>query len=595
MASQVERMAGPADTSTESTLDASRDRLKAVSSQLAGFLAGSEEVFLDAGSRLTGLERLARTLVEVSRGSVARGGDPVEHLDRELGGLERYLGASREASDAGLKGLSHILAGAEAISSARGDCEDITRTLRVLGIYTRIENSRTDARSGGMETVVAEVRRLGDLIDSKFQAMLGQASGLRSAAASATASTEDFRARQGAWSARMLDETRDAMESLRALAASEAAVASRAISASEEVMRHASEVLVALQIHDATRQMIEHAVEELGAFEHDAGSASLQGPLDAGAWFTEVSELCRLLAAQLRGAREQLVAGLGHIAENLRAMASRVTEVGEATGRLAGAGADASPVERVHRGVAQATEVLREHLDYEHQMTAALGSVAGNAQGIGTHVRELQRIGADVKIIALNALVETERTGAGGRVLAVLAHGIGVLAVEVVQRMNTVSRTLQAMTTAAGALAHGGSAQQASAGVTTAANLESLVTLLRAYHGDLQTSAAALRDGSQALRDEVEGLGGRLAEQTDAAGALQRIEEELQRLGAQAAELARPAGSDRRPVRQASALSRYTMDAEREIHQRVLEHAGEATRVERDQTSGGLGDNVELF
>ena len=598
LAGLSERMAPSADISKDSTLDGSRALLQELAGQLAAFLAGSEDVFLDAGSRLTGLERQARSLVDVSQGAVTQSSDqdhdPVESFDRELVRLERYLGASREASGAGLQDLSRILAGAEAITGARGECEDITRTMRVLGIYTRIENSRAEVRSGGMETVVTDVRRLGDQVDSQFQAMLAQARSLGETAAGARATAEGFRARQGAWSAQLLDETRGAMESLRALGASEAAVASRAISASEEVVRNVAEVLVALQIHDAIRQRIEHAVEELGAFERDAGSARLGGPLDAGAWLSDVFEVCRLVAAQLRGARERLVDGLGHIAESLRAMASRVADVAKETERLAGTGADGSPVERVQRGVTEATGVLREHLAHEQELTAALGRVAETAQGIGTHVRDLQRIGRDVKLIALNALVETERTGHGGRVLAVLAHGIGVLAVEVVKRTTAVSQTLQTIRTAAGALGH--AAGTGSEGSTLVANLESLVTLLRRYHGDLQASAAALRDGSQALRDEVEGLAGRLAEQIAAAGALQRIEEELQRLGEQAAALGRPAAGSPRPLRQSSVLSRYTMDAEREIHQRVLEHGASVVQAEQvGPANGGLGDNVELF
>ena len=600
-------MAELAVTPADSTLDTSREQMKALSGQIGGFLAGSEDVFLDAGSRLTGLERQARSLVDVSRRAVTRGSgqpdqDPVDQMDRELGGLERYLGASREASGAGLEGLTRILAGAEAISGARGACEDITRTLRVLGMYTRIENSRDGARSEGMETVIAEVRRLGDLIEPLFRAMLDLASGLGKTATGARAGAQDFSARQKAWSAQMLEEARVAMESLRALAAAQAAVASRAVSAAEEVVRNVTEILVALQIHDATRQMIEHAVEELGAFERDAASASLKGPLEAGAWLAEVFELCRLLAAQLRGARERLVEALGQIAGNLRTMVSRVVELGEETGRLAGTGEDGSPVERVERGVGHATAALREHLANEKELAAALGRVVETGKGIGVHACDIWGIGTAVKIISLNALVETERAGEGGRVLAVLAHWIGMLAVEVVARMQAVSGSLDAIKAAVKALGSGHSAEEVSAGATIAANLEDLVALLGSYHGDLEAGAVAIRDGSQALRDEVEGIAGRLEQQSDVVSSLARVEDELQRLAAQAAPLARPAGSDQQRVRQSSAASRYTTDAERQIHERVLEHPAAATHAtpatQADPavpTGGELGDNVELF
>ena len=155
----------------------------------------------------------------------------------------------------------------QTITNARSECEDISRTLRVLGMYTRIENARAEARSGGMETVVDDVRRLSDVIEAKFSAMLDRAVSLGEMAASARSIAKDYRARERAWSAHMLDETRGALESLRGLATFEAAVASRAISVSDRVVRNVTEVLVALQVHDATRQIIEHSIQELRAFD----------------------------------------------------------------------------------------------------------------------------------------------------------------------------------------------------------------------------------------------------------------------------------------------------------------------------------------
>ena len=587
-----------ADDPDGPVLDVARERLRAVSGGLVGFLSGSEEAFLDTGSHLAGLERQARGLVDASNraaalGSAAGSEDPARELDRELDRLERHLTMTREGAGRALQALSRVLAGAEVITAAGDDLENIPRTLRVLGMNTRIENSRAAAPNAGMESVAAEVRRLGDLVEPRFRAVIQQACSVRDTAAAGRATAEEFLRRDGSWSSQLLEETRSALEALRTLAASEGAVARRAVTASDQVAQSVGQILVGLQSHDATRQAIEHVVQELGALEDDARAAAGNGPLDPGGWLAEVSTLCELLAAQLRGARAQLVEALGQISGNLREIASQIDGLGAEAGRLAGEGGAGSPLEQVQRGVGQATADLRAHLEQERDAAAAMARVAQTVDGMAASVGEVRGLGNAVKIIALNALVETERVGDGARVLAVLAQGMGALAVEVAQRTGEMSQTLQEIAGVAGSLGGAPASRTASEGAAVAEELEGLVERLGTHHDALHAGVGALHQGGEALRREVEALAGRLDEQAGGAKAVRRLEEELERVGQEAARRAGAAGVDHAPVRSASASSRYTMRAEREIHRQVVQ-GGEAA-ADAAPAGGELGENVELF
>ena len=608
------------DDLTHLELVRSRKHFAALRGELASFLAGSEGVFLETGSRVSGLEQRAQALVAASAQAVQRGAGPagradldgsgagcdecvtpVQQLGAALARLGSYLKGTRDGSGAGRERLSRMLARAEAVSDAQREFEDLARTLRIVGMYIRIESSRSQVDGRGMETVAVDVRRLSDLIESRFQTIVDETAGLREAVCGARDTVEAFLGREEVLSDRVLRETRSALEPLTELSAEGQAIADAAVNVSEQVVRSVAGVLVALQEHDATRQIIEHALEELDAFEEDVDWASQGAPLDAGAWLAEGAELCRLAAAQLRATHDRYASALNRIAERLKTMVASVADLQADTGRLAGQGeGSASLLARVHRGVGDATQVLREHLARAQATAGAMGGVAATVESTTAHVRIIRGIGRDVHIIALNALVETERAGEGGRVLAVLGQTIGALAAEVGLRTEGIARELGQLASAAGELGAGEEVRQLAQGTALAAELAELEARLRSHHQALLSGARAVQQGSEALHIEVDWVAQRLLDQVEMAGALQRVEAALVQTGERAERLAGSATA-RRPVRGARALGRYTMAAERDVHRKVIDgadqslHATSIAAAAGASEDAGLGDNVELF
>ncbi|MGC3999642.1 MAG: methyl-accepting chemotaxis protein [Anaeromyxobacter sp.] len=577
-------------------LDASRERLGLAARALEAFLTGSEDVFLDVGRRLGGLGDSARQLVSASTadGEAAPDGgeSPVDQLQRAFDRLELHVGATRDAAAAGLEGLVKLLARAEEITSARDELENVPRTLRVLGMNLRIETARVLNGSAGLDSVASEVRRLADLVEPKFRAVVEQAGTLHATAASAREASQAILARQSGWSRDLLQDTRAALGSLREHALAQGALTAQAGNAAIQIKRDVDQVLVSLLAHDATRQVIEHVIEELAAFEADVEAAS--PGLDAEAWLGEAGALARLLAAQLTGGRERLVAAFRGIDAHLGALARRVDELGGEAGRLAGLGGDGSSLERVHAAVGQASAALRQHAAHGAEMAAAQQRVTATVRATVAHVRDLEQIAGAIKIIALNALVETERSGDSGRVLAVLARSIGGLATDVVRRTGEVSRTLQAIGQLAEGLGAGGAAEGEAATLTGA--LESLAARLGDGQAALRAGAEAVHRGSAVLQREVAAIADRLREQAEAAQRLTRLEQGLTRLAEAAERLASPEAATRLEGRRAAALGRYTMNAERDIHHRLSGRSPlPAAAASASGGGSGLGDNVELF
>lgn len=593
---------GSAPEPPAALLETTRAQLRGAAERLSAFLDGSEDVFLEAGQRLGALEGRARGMVETARRAAGTEGagsdaDPAAELAPALERLASHLGESRAGAARQREALELVGARADALAAAGGALADVPRTLRALGVNTRIENCRAEVPNAGVETVACDVRRLADEVEARFAAMVSRAGELARAVLAARGAAEAFAGRERAWSDRMLGDTRQALAALGALAAAQASVVAGAADASVGIAGSASSVVVGLQGHDATRQILEHAAEAMRAFEADAAVAAASGRPDAPAWLAEAAAVCRLTGAQVAGARARLLEALDAIRGSLRGMASRADALGRELGQVAGDGPEGSPVARVERGVGAATLTLAEHLAQTRAGAESARRVAEAVGGIAEQVRATRAIGHAVKIIALNALVETERAGVGGRVLAVLAREIQVVATEVVRRTDEVSASLAAITSAAAGLEVERAAAAVAEGEALSAALAALVARLGARHLALAAGTGRLSEESAALRREVDEVAAGLARQLELSRGLDALENELASAGARAAEGAGTAAPAARAGGRA-ARERYTMSSERDVHARVTgEGAPAATAAGAAAPAAGqdLGANVELF
>ena len=142
-------------------------------------------------------------------------------------------------------------------------------------------------------------------------------------------------------------------------------------------------------------------------------------------------------------------------------------------------------------------------------------------------LRDVERIGHDLKIIGLNAGVEAAKTTQGGRVLSVLARAIQELSTEVGRsdggvrrrgapdRRRGVARRTAAPRSRVDRRRHGRRVDRA--------ELEGLLANLRAYSGELEATIGSLVGAGDALSRGVEEISMRIERQErDLTGAGER-------------------------------------------------------------------------
>jgi len=338
------------------------------------------------------------------------------------------------------------------------------------------------------------------------------------------------------------------------------------------VRAEAEELVYFLQIGDIVRQKIEHVAQAL------TGHPSQRGAL---------ASVVRLQLAQLEAVRTEVeeartklglaFTGLGeataHLVAPIAAMADLADRTDQSGSSFAGLIRDAGTLQELGRrshGLGEAT-------------AQAAREAAAVARSIVAQLAEVGETNATMHMMALNAIVNTSRLGAGAAALNVLsvqvhevASASGVIVAEVAPLVASLGAEEQP----------DGDNEGRAAGEGFTGHLAELETLrgsAREVGAQSEQLAKAQQATLGACGREVQFLHG-LRDRLD--GAVAALRPLLLELG--------PA-DDPTGDHEAASLTSYTMESEREVHRRI-QGASEPVGAAASPSAGGtLGDNVELF
>jgi methyl-accepting chemotaxis protein len=582
-------------------LQTSVDRLLGISGHLGSYLADSEQVFLLAGERLSVLQQRAMGVVAVSSASAevaGRDDESVDRLESGLADLKRCLGESRTVLEDSAGGLVRVLAGIDQLGRFRGEFQRSAVSLWSLAISMRVENARFGEGGSGFETVVADVRRLGARIEQKFDEMMRQATALHGSAESALARAKEFLERDATALVRRVDGTRESVSRMRAMRASAAGIRQSASTTSEQIAGEVTKILLVLQMHDIARQAMEHVREELEGLGPSADLAN-------------VAATAGLQAAQLAHARETLANALDEIARRLTTISGAAVGLSQETQQMGDLREGTDLFGRIDSGIEASSEALREQLSRERFTTSAMCRVSAAMRDLGKFANEIDNIGAEVKLIALNAQVQAEKSGEHGRSMAVLARAIRELSVDVDRETTAVGGVMAEISEEASRLRREQASEAATATTLGHAveDMSAMLAELHQHYSGLFEGITRARAAGAELRADVESLARQLDQQARAARALSAWEDALREVAEEATAACGVAAVAAAAEKLGKAAKRYTMEQERAIHRAVTQASGAAhqlgsgapradlaplTRAPASD-AGGLGDNVELF
>lgn len=420
------------------------DKLKACADELKKLGPDTEREFLNIG---TTLNRLADTcfkmtddclkLVSVSNfNSNGAGGDHqtfIEETRSIFGDVTRQVGNTvGSLGDCGQL-LQQLSSSIRKLKEPIQVLYSIGKTFKVLGISIKVESSRAETSSHGFKLLADEVADIAMLVQDNCRFCLEKSGEVErglgfSYQTLSSAAQADDRYETGIYSI---------LETLEEIGSKSESLSIGIQERSGEMSQGIGEVVMAMQFHDITRQQLENVsrslldvIPKIETCRNDSEIGS------SGSGDRDVLEIYMVLsiqAAHLNSIYEQVVQARRQIASGLnRSKDQAKLQAGDARELLEieGHAGSRNIVQSLEKEIDNIVNSLNKALAVVHEAASISREVYDNVSEIGDFVGKIEKIAFDVKILALNAMAESSKTGVTGMTLIVLAKELSVLSQE---------------------------------------------------------------------------------------------------------------------------------------------------------------------
>ena len=587
----------------------------------------SEKDFLSIGENLQDFYIRAREISKVSTSATGlivgeKISNAINGLNDILAQLDDYQKESEDVSEK-VNGilLEDILNIIGSIYEPLLVFKKIVKNLRVIGILTRVESSRLSHNRNEFNSLVDDVNKLAQVIESKSENTLSQSEILEELIKTTLVQVTGIRKEQQKKTRMILNDTQSNLEALKEKHRLSSEASKDISTCSDKISKSIGEVVSSMQFHDITRQKIEHVEEAFEEVCHKLTEdlENEQGANDPQQRVSSMRSILRLQLGQLISARSEIKEAISNIEDNLKRVAGNASEMSEEIKKVAGSTEKdgSSSLSDIESGIATVTSSLFENIEAGKEFSGAIGTVADTVDKMSVFLSDIQEIGTEIELVALNAGIKAFRTGEEGAALTVLAESIQRLSSDARQRTNIVFDILKQITASAEDLKKGLGCEGDEDNQKIENMANDLETMVRSLN-KVSSEVVSLLTG---MNEDVEGLAVNIDEAVSGItvhkffeNVLNKVISRLEELVSDSERIAPVVSEEEENSVLGKLENNYTMDSERAVHDSFVkkntgteeespfsepDNWAPSVDIEEvpDNMSGedDLGDNVELF
>lgn len=441
------------------------NNLQEIISALNFLTKQTEDQFLSIGSRLNDfynrsgdISGLSSSLLDSMLGEEMTGttGD----LEKILNRMNAYLEQTDEAFKGSLKTLDEVQGMANASGTPLESFKKIIKKLKILGISTKIESAQL-SNNNGFLTLADDVEKLSILIHEKCKNISDNAGVLGSIIEQTLSRMHFMKERQHS---QVGDIFRGIQSGLSTLAVKHERSSKAAGEISERlavISDNIGQVVMSMQFHDITRQQLEHVTAALESLTRYLESGC-KGKKDLSPQADEVIEkivvetgdLSELQSVQMKDARDKFVSAVENIKDSLSGIATGVIGMSEQTKEVTGTAdlAASSFFTNVESGISQVISSLQDNAKASQGLSGAIDSLLATVNAMSEFVDDIEEIGGEIELIAVNARIKAAHTGDEGAPLGVIAEATQKLSIEASAQKTAISNMLRGIVSKTGQL-----------------------------------------------------------------------------------------------------------------------------------------------
>jgi len=575
--------------------------------QMAGT---TEDEFLQIGAEVQGfyqrsidITRTSKQLLEIVSGERVQ--TLTGRLQQMISDMEAYLTEARTRSSESCKTLEQVQVLLDKLSEPLDVFRKMYKALRMLSISTKIESARLGEMGSGFVNLAMDVEKLSHQVNDKTAAILAHRTMMETMIDSNLTAVRSSEAAQDATVASSLKSTASSLQELVSVNERCTQFGATVATISAGVTGSISEVVSSLQMHDMTRQQIEHVVEALERLLAVLPDSDIKATDEnrCQALIVESGDVCELQEAQLRFSSTELYNAVCSVGENLRDIARKQSLIADETRNVAGVAdsSDTSFVDVMKHGMNTITAMLTACASADRDMACTTKKVAHTISEIAAFVTDIEMLGSEIDLIALNAQIKAALTGPEGAALGVLAEAIKRLSDEAVHQTDSVATTLKMIHTATEHLSGGTDEEQPGNRITfMQEDVSEIIEALSGMNTELFSIIADLSNRVASLTDDVESSVSAIDVHERTKAMSDDVLVSLEQIVSQSRLIAPASSEFKQNLRYME--ERYTMESERHIHEALArKRNGQSAVVEQPVAKPGsgddseFGDNVDLF
>ena len=535
--------------------------------------AEREEAFMAIGQGIFALHGQVRemgTLAEHVAQEVCgkTAADAVAQLGHELELLREAI--SRTQDDSGLL-LERTAATVQELPQGALGLGRLVRTLKMLGIAVKIESARIGEAGRGFAALAEDVDNLTRRIPELAQTISAQATATAKELQCHATLVRERQHKERTHLASLFHQIHEEGRTLQTLADHSLQCSRQTNDTVAQVTAHMNELVALVQSHDMGRQRMEHVAEAL----RDA-LAFASAERDQTALMVELGNL------QVR----HITACAQDIGDAVHTMEREAQVLAELAGSVFheastwGAGEWAAALTSIKTHLAALMEHLHAAASAQSSLQELMAQAKERLMNIQRLVEDIEDIGAEIELIALNASIRASRTGDVGRALGVIASAIQETSVEARRQTGGLAHILEAI---AQATSHLTLEKEGPELLRIPEHIQRIVEQLEVTDQTTQQAVGRLADHAQLVARTSADLVAQIQRQLDVGEAISRLGQRVEHALAPWQDMPELAAL-RQSHQWDTLLSRYTMERERHVH-----HGTDATTEDMDDGS------IELF
>lgn len=597
-----------------------RDRLLGANQILHELAASTEGEFIRLGEKLQEFYFRTKELSELSsRVAACLSG---EALKQNMDGLQAVFVQVQEQdalSGKGVAVLSSLLSRFEAIGAQLGRFDQTIRNLHALCNLIKIESASLGSRDTGFNALGEEVRKLAANITEKSTELRSHARNLADMIRQGLQRMSDFEKKQQGNARLILDQAVQNLTAMTQRHQSSSETLGEIATRWKRISQSIGEVVASMQFHDITRQRLEHvrdALKDVGdklgpeasikADEKPSGPWRIfrghgrSGAQTRPAGLAEAIVPCQVQAVQLKDADADMLSAVGRIIDNLKRIASEITVMAGEMQALAGAGSkkEESFLSDLEKKLSSLADALASYGRINREWAASMEVVTASARDMTVFIREIDKIGIQMRMISLNASIHAAHLGQDGAALGILAESISRLSVETSQKIDEISAGLRAVMDEAGAMdLHRTALPEAAVRKGQAdpsgrfretgmsAQIQNMIAPLNRMDSDVSELLTRIDHDAGALTQNIDTTIQGITVHEKISAQIRKVILDLESMVEKMRSLCPASAADPEQKEMADMTGRYTMEREREIHQAIAGAAAVLTGAAIPETA----------